>query len=261
MMATEVHPTAIVHEGVELGEGVSVGPYCVLGKGVKIGNGTRLLSHVCVEGRAEMGEGCTIFPYVSIGFAPQDVKYKNEDTSVRIGNNNVIREYVSIHRASVGGNGVTLIGDNNFLMNYVHVAHDCHIHNSVVVANSVAFAGHVEVEDYAFIGGFTGVHQHARIGAYAMVAAITRLSMDVPPYVMVKGTEKARLFGLNVVGLKRRGFSEETIGELKAAYKLLFRDKLSLKDAMRKIQEELPYTDEIKRLIEFIQQNKRGICR
>lgn len=260
-MATEVHPTAIIHESVELGEDVSIGPYCVLGRGVKIGRGTKLMTHVCIDSTAEIGEGCTIFPYVSIAFAPQDVKYKGEETSVRIGNNNVIREYVSIHRASVGGDGVTKIGDNNFLMNYVHVAHDCHLHNNIVVANSVAFAGHVVVEDYAFIGGFTGVHQYARIGAYAMVAAITRLSMDVPPYVMVKGTEKARLFGLNVVGLKRRGFSEDTINELKTAYRLLFRDKLSLKEAIRKVQEELPYTDEIRRLIEFIQQNKRGICR
>jgi len=260
-MATEIHPTAIIEKGAELGEDVSVGPYCVLGKGVKIGRGTRLMSHVSVDGIAEIGEGCTVFPYVSIGFAPQDVKYKGEETSVRIGSHNVIREYVSIHRASVGGDGVTKVGDNNFLMNYVHVAHDCHLHNNIVVANSAAFAGHVVVEDYCFIGGFTGVHQYARIGAYAMVAAITRLSMDVPPFVMVKGTEKARLFGLNVVGLKRRGFSEETIGELKAAYKILFRDGLSLKEAIKKIQEELPYTDEIRRLIEFIQQNKRGIIR
>ncbi len=260
-MATDIHPTAIIDAGAELGEDVEVGAYCVVGNGVKIGRGTKLMSHVSVDGVAEIGENCTIFPYVSIGFAPQDVKYKGEETAVRIGNNNVIREYVSIHRASVGGNGVTIIGDNNFLMNYVHVAHDCNLHSNIVVANSVAFAGHVVVENYVFIGGFTGVHQFARIGAYAMVAAITRLSMDVPPYVMVKGTEKARLFGLNIVGLKRRGFSEETINELKAAYKILFRDKLSLKDAIRKIQEELPYTDEIKRLIEFIQQNKRGICR
>jgi UDP-N-acetylglucosamine acyltransferase len=260
-MATDIHPTAILSEGAELDEDVSIGPYCVIGGSTRIGRGTRLLPHVCLDSTVEIGEGCTIYPYVSIGFAPQDVKYKGEDTSVRIGNNNLIREYVSIHRASVGGDGVTRIGDGNFLMAYVHVAHDCNIHDNVIVANSVAFGGHVEVEDYAFIGGFTGVHQFARIGAHSMVAAITRLSQDVPPYVMVKGTEKARLFGLNAVGLKRRGFSDETINELKTAYKLLFREKLSMKEAIRKIQEELPYTDEIKRLIEFIQKNKRGICR
>jgi UDP-N-acetylglucosamine acyltransferase len=259
-MATEVHPTAIVDASAELDEDVSIGPYCLVGAGSKLSKGTKLVSHVSLE-HAEVGEGCTIFPFSSVGLAPQDVKYKDEDTLVRIGKNNMIREYVSIHRASVGGDGVTRIGDNNFLMAYVHVAHDCDIQNHVIVANSVAFAGHVVVEDYVFIGGFTGVHQFARIGAYAMVAAITRLSQDVPPYVMVKGTEKARLFGLNVVGLKRRGFSEETVNELKTAYRLLFREKLSMKDAIKKIQEELPYTDEIKRLLEFIQQNKRGICR
>jgi UDP-N-acetylglucosamine acyltransferase len=231
-----------------------------VGRGARIAKGSSLVSHVSLE-FAEVGEGSTIYPFASIGLPPQDVKYKGEETSVKIGNNNVVREYVSIHRASVGGDGATKIGNDNFLMAYVHVAHDCNIQNNVVVANSVAFAGHVTVEDHAFIGGFTGVHQFARIGAYAMVAAITRLSQDVPPYVMVKGTEKARLFGLNVVGLKRQGFNEEAINELKTAYRLLFREKLSMKDAIRKIQEELPYTDEIKRLIEFIQQNKRGICR
>jgi UDP-N-acetylglucosamine acyltransferase len=259
-MATEIHPTAIVDDTAELDDGVSIGPFCFVGRGAKLSKGSRLVSHISLE-RTEVGEDSIIYPFASIGLPPQDVKYKDEDTTVRIGNNNIIREYVSIHRASVGGEGVTKIGNDNFLMAYVHVAHDCDIQNNVIVANSVAFAGHVVVEDHAFIGGFTGVHQHARIGAYAMVAAITRLSQDVPPYVMVKGTEKARLFGLNALGLKRNGFSEETINELKTAYKLLFREKLSMKEAIRKIQEELPYTDEIKRLIEFIQQNKRGICR
>jgi UDP-N-acetylglucosamine acyltransferase len=259
-MATEIHPTAIVDDSAELDEDVSIGPFCLVGRGAKLAKGSKLVSHVSLE-FAEAGEGCTIYPFASIGLPPQDVKYKGEETSVKIGNNNTIREYVSIHRASVGGDGVTKIGNDNFLMAYVHIAHDCNIQNNVIIANSVAFAGHVVVEDHVFIGGFTGVHQYARIGAYAMVAAITRLSQDVPPYVMVKGTEKAKLFGLNVVGLKRQGFSEETINELKTAYRLLFREKLSMKDAIRKVQEELPYTDEIKRLIEFIQQNKRGICR
>jgi UDP-N-acetylglucosamine acyltransferase len=259
-MATEIHPAAIIDGSAELDEDVSIGPFCLVGRGARIAKGSKLVSHVSLE-FAEVGEDCTIYPFASIGLPPQDVKYKGEETSVKIGNNNIIREYVSIHRASVGGDGVTKIGNDNFLMAYVHVAHDCNIQNNVIIANSVAFAGHVVVEDHVFIGGFTGVHQFARIGAYAMVAAITRLSQDVPPYVMVKGTEKARLFGLNVVGLKRHGFSEETTNELKTAYRLLFREKLSMKDAIRKVQEELPYTDEIKRLIEFIQQNKRGICR
>lgn len=260
-MATEVHPMAIVGPDVELDEGVVVGPFCVLGGKVRIGAGTRLLSHVTMEGDVELGRDNTVFPNASIGFEPQDLKYKGEPTAVRIGNGNTIREFMTIHRASVDGDGTTRIGDNNFLMAYVHVAHDCQMGNNVIVANSVAFGGHVLIEDHVYVGGFTGVHQFSRIGAYAMVAAITRLTQDVPPYTMVKGTEKAKLFGLNSIGLKRHGFSPETIAELKAAYKLLFMEKLRLKEAIKRIQEELSYTDEIKHLIEFIQQNKRGLCR
>ncbi len=260
-MAVEIHGTAIIGEGAELDDGVVIGPYCVVSGGARIAKGTKLISHAAIDGNVELGEGCTVYPYATIGFAPQDMKYKGEETSVRIGRNATIREYASIHRASVGGDGLTVLGDNNFIMAYVHVAHDCRLGNDVVVGNTVGFAGHVEVGDCAFIGPYTGVHQFTRVGAYAMVAAITRITMDVPPYVMVKGTEKARLFGLNTVGLKRGGFSEETIGELKNAYRILFREKLSLKEAIRKVQEELPYTDEIRHLLDFIRQNKRGICR
>ena len=260
-MATEIHPSSVVSEGAQIDEDVKIGPFCVVGPEVKLGRGTKLISHVTVDGDTTLGEENEVYPYAAIGMLPQDIKHKDEKTSLVIGSRNTIRESVTMHLASVGGDGVTRIGDGNFLMAYVHVAHDCNIHDNVIVANSVALGGHVEVEEYAFIGGFTGVHQFARIGAHSMVAAITRLSQDVPPYVMVKGTEKARLFGLNALGLKRRGFSDETISELKTAYRMLFREKLSMKEAIKKIQEELPYTDEIKRFIEFIQQNKRGICR
>jgi UDP-N-acetylglucosamine acyltransferase len=260
-MATEIDSTAIVHKGAVLDEDVTIGPYCVIGGAVKIGRSCRLVSHVYIEGSTEVGQGCTIHPFATVGLPPQDVKYKGEDTILKIGSNNVIREYASLHRASVGGDGITEIGDNNFLMAYIHVAHDCKLGSNIVMANTVGLSGHVTVGDYAVIGGMVGVHQFVRIGSYAMVGGYSRIGQDIPPYMMVSGAERSRLYGVNVVGLKRRGFSEETINELKAAYKILFRQKLSLQDAIKRVQEELPYTEEIGQLVEFIKKNKRGICR
>jgi len=255
-----IHPSAVIEEGAVLGEGVSVGPFSVIGKGAKIGRGTKILSSVVIEGSVEMGENCTIYPFTSIGLPPQDLKYKGEDTSVRIGNNNIIREYISIHRASVGGDGATVIGDDNFLMAYVHIAHDCKLGNHIIMANAATLGGHVLVEDGAVMGGIAAVHQHARIGTLAMVGGFSGISQDIPPYTMASGA-RAKLYGLNIVGLKRNGFSDEKISELKQAYKILFREKCAMKEAIKKVQEELPYTEEIARLLEFIQQNKRGICR
>jgi UDP-N-acetylglucosamine acyltransferase len=257
---TGIHPTAVIEEGAMLDEGVSVGPFCVIGKGVKIGRGTRLLASVIIEGDTEIGEDCTVFPFACIGQAPQDKKYKEEKTSVKIGRGNIIRESVTIHRASVGGDGVTAIGDNNFLMAYAHIAHDCKLGSNIVMANAATLAGHVHVEDYAVLGGLTAVHQHARIGAYAMVGGFSGIAQDIPPFMMASGA-RAKLFGVNTVGLKKNGFSDEKINELKRAYKILFREKLTLTNAIKKVQEQLPYTGEIKHLIEFIKANKRGICR
>lgn len=259
-MTTEIHATAIVDKEALIDENVSVGPFCIIGRGAQIKKGSRLVSHVVVEGKTEIGEGCQIYPFASIGFPPQDIKYKGEETGVKLGNNNIIREYVTIHRASVGGHGVTTIGNNNFLLAYVHVAHDCTIGNNVVLVNLATLAGHVVVEDYAYIGGIVAIHQFTRIGAYAMVGGFSGIGQDIPPYTMASGP-RAKLFGLNTVGLKRHGFPDATIAELKKAYKILFRGKHTLKEAIKKVQAELPYTDEIKHLIEFIEKNKRGICR
>ena len=259
-MPTEIHATAIVDSTASIDEDVFIGPFCIIGKGAELGKGVRLLSNVIVEGRTGIGEECTIYPFSSIGFQPQDLKYKGEETGVRIGRRNIIREYTTIHRASVGGDGLTTIGDENFLMAYVHVAHDCKIGNHVIMANSAALAGHVAVEDHAYIGGLVGVHQFTRIGAYSMVGAFSAIGQDIPPYTMASGV-RAKLFGLNSVGLKRHGFPDSTVAELKKAYKILFRDKGTLREAIKRVQAELPYTDEIKHLIEFIEKNKRGICR
>lgn len=259
-MSTDIHPTAIIAPGTEIDEGVSIGPFCIIGEHVRISAGTKLASNIVIEGNTEIGENCTINPFTSIGLAPQDMKYKNEETGVRIGNNNIIREYMTIHRASVGGDGFTTIGDGNFLMAYVHIAHDCKIGNSVIMANVATLAGHVHVENFAVIGGLVAIHQFTRIGAYAMVGGFSGVGQDIPPYMIASGP-RAKLFGLNTLGLKRHGFSETTMNELKKAYKILFREKRTLKDAIKKVQEDLPYSDEIKLLIEFIQKNKRGICR
>jgi UDP-N-acetylglucosamine acyltransferase len=259
-MAKEIHPTAIIASGAEVDEDTHIGPFCIIREGVHIRKGTKLISNANIEGNTEIGENCIIYPFTSIGLPPQDLKYKGEKTGVKIGDNNIIREYITIHRASIGGDGVTTVGDNNFLMAYVHIAHDCKIGNSVNMANVATLAGHVVVEDHAVIGGLVAIHQFTRIGAYAMVGGFSGVNQDIPPYTITSGTP-AKLFGLNSIGLKRHGFSDQTISELKKAYKMLFREKRTLKDAIKKIQEDLPYTEEIKHLIEFVQKNKRGICR
>ncbi len=259
-MAKEIHSTAIVSPAAQVEEDTIIGPFCIIGDNVHIRKGTRLISNIIVEGNTEIGEDCSVYPFTSIGLPPQDLKYKGEKTGLKIGKQNTIREYVTIHRASVSGDGLTTIGDNNFLMAYVHVAHDCKIGNSVIMANVATLAGHVSVGDYAVIGGLVAIHQFTRVGAYAMVGGFSGVGQDIPPYMIASGA-RVKLFGLNTVGLKRHGFSDSTINELKKAYKILFREKRTLKDAIKKVQEDLPYTDEIRHLIEFIQKNKRGICR
>lgn len=259
-MKAKVHDTAIVDASAELHDDVEVGPFCIIHAGVRVEKGSRLLSNVIVEGNTQIGEKCTIHPFSSIGFPPQDLKYKGENTRLVIGRNNIIREYATIHRASIGGDGSTTIGDNNFLMAYVHVAHDCKIGSNIIMANAATLAGHVLVEDYAVIGGLVAVHQFTRIGRYAMVGGFSGIGQDIPPYMVASGA-RAKLFGPNTIGLKRHGFSDATVNGIKKAYKILFREKRTLKDALKKIQDDVPVTDEIRHLVEFIEKNKRGICR
>ncbi len=256
----DIHGTAIIRKGAEIDEDVTVGPYCIVAEKVRIRKGTRIRNNVVIEGDTEIGEGCSIYPFTSIGLPPQDLKYGDEPTGVRIGRGNIIREYITIHRGSVGGDGMTEIGENNFFMAYAHIAHDCKIGSNTIMANAATLGGHVHVEDHAVISGLAAVHQFARVGAYAMVSGLSGVIQDVPPYTLASGP-RVKLYGLNIVGLKRNGFSDETVSELKKAYRILFREKLSLKEAIKKVQAELPYTDEIAHLIEFINKNRRGICR
>ncbi|KPK02924.1 MAG: UDP-N-acetylglucosamine acyltransferase [Nitrospira bacterium SG8_35_4] len=259
MAKPKIHKTTVIAAGAKFSDGVEIGPYCVIGKNVKLGKNTRLFSHIVIE-EAEIGSDCAIYPFTSIGLPPQDIKYTGEKTKVKIGNNNVVREYITIHRASVDGDGVTKIGDNNFLMAYVHIAHDCDIGNNIIIANATTLAGHVIVEDFAFIGGMVAVHQFTRIGAYAMIGGFSGIPQDIPPYTTAAG-ERAKLYGLNTIGIKRRNFTDSSIADLKKAYKILFRSKLTLKDAISKIKSEIEPCEEVNYLLDFIEKNKRGICR
>ncbi len=259
MSKPKIHRTAIVAPGTKLAKGAVVGPYCIVGEGVKLGKDTRLISHVVIE-KTEMGQDCVVYPFTTIGTPPQDVKYKDEDTKIKIGSRNIIREYTTIHRASIGGDHITEIGDDNFLMAYVHIAHDCKIGSSISVANAATLAGHVVVEDFAVIGGLVAVHQFTRIGAYSMVGGFSGIGQDIPPYTIASGS-RAKLYGLNIIALRRHGFEESKIRDLKQAYKILFRSKLTLKKAVDKVKLEIKQSKEIKHLIKFLKQNRRGICR
>ncbi len=259
-MLGKIHPTAFVSKKAVIYEDVIIGHFCVIGDEVTIMKGAKLLSNVVVEGNTVIGENCTIYPFTSIGLPPQDLKYKNEKTGVRIGNNNIIRENVTIHKGSVKGDGLTEIGESNFLMAYTHIAHDCKIGNSIIMANATTLGGHVQVEDFAFIGGLVAVHQFARIGAYCMIGGFSGVAQDVVPYMIASG-ERAKLYGPNAIGLKRRGFSDETINILKKAYKILFREKNTLNSAIEKLQRNFPDVPEIEYIIDFIGKSERGICR
>ncbi len=255
-----IHPTAIIHPRARITDGVEIGPYSVVGEHVAIGKDTKIASHVLIEGWTTIGERNHILPFSSIGTPPQDIGYKNEETYLIIGNDNVIRECATIHRATTKEDRKTEIGNKNFLMAYSHVAHDCKLGSNIIMANSVALGGHIVIEDHAILGGIVGVHQFVRVGAYAIVGGQTGVDRDIPPYVMASGG-RAQLYGLNLVGLKRRGFSEEAISTLKKAYKTIFRSGLTLEEALGRVRGEFPHSQEVNHLVEFIRSSKRGVTR
>jgi len=257
-----VHPTAIVEKGAKLGNEVYIGPFCIVGPDVEIGDGTRLEANVSISGHTKIGKNNKISPFASIGQPPQDLKYKGEPTKVTIGDNNIIREYVTINCGTVGGHGVTTVGDNNMLMAYSHVAHDCIVQNNVVMANNVALAGHVTIEDYVVLGGFTGVTQFNRVGKHAFIGAYSLIRLDFPPYFSGKGLDEFRVQSVNSVGLSRRGFSEESIRRIKNAFKLLYVKRgIVLEQAMEELRKEAKDCDDIEYLVRFIETSKSGIVR
>lgn len=256
---SEIHSTAIIEEGAIIGEGVKIGPYCIVGKDVKIGKNTVLQSHVVIEGITEIGENNTIYSFVSIGKASQDLKYKGEPTKTIIGDNNSIREFVTIHRGT-DDRWETRIGSNNLLMAYVHVAHDVILGSNCILANGVTLAGHVTVDDFAIIGGLTPVHQFCRIGSYSMTGGGSAINQDICPFVMAEGN-KAVVRGLNSVGLQRKGFSEEERSNLKKAYRILFRSGLPLKESLAELETNFPEDKNIAYLVDFVRNSSRGIAR
>lgn len=256
----EIHSTAIVHPKAQIGSGVRVGPYCIIGEGVVIGRGTVLENNVSLEGPLTIGEENYMGPFVSVGQAPQHLAYRGEPTRVEIGDRNVFREYVTVHRGTVQGTGVTRIGNDNYLMVFVHVGHDCEIGNNIVIANSCHLGGHVRIEDRANIGGMSGIHQFVRIGGFAMIGGCSTIRHDVPPFCLVEGNP-ATSHGLNAIGLRRNGFGAEAMSLLKKAYKILFRSGIPVKEAVQKVDEELKKTPEVERLRNFILVSKRGLVR
>ena len=255
-----IHSTAIISPDAQLEEGVEIGPYVVIGSDVKIGKNTVIGPHTVIEDFTHIGESCHIFQFCSIGALPQDLKFSGEKTRVVIGDFNTIREFVTINRATSADIGVTIIGDHNLLMAYCHVAHNCKLGDRIVMANAATLAGHVHVEDNAIIGGLTGIHQFCRLGAHCMIGGVSAVVKDVPPYTMVSGNH-AKLFGLNLVGLKRRNFSEKTIKAIKDAYRIIFRSHLLLEAALKKAQDEVEDIPEVKHFIKFIKESERGVCR
>jgi UDP-N-acetylglucosamine acyltransferase len=259
-MSAGIHPTAIVAPGARIGPGVEIGAYSIVGAGVEIGEGSWVGPHVVLDGRMRIGRGNRIFPFASLGAAPQDKKYAGEDTAVEIGDGNTIREYVTINRGTSQDVGVTRLGNDNLLMAYVHLAHDCQVGSHTIFANCAQLAGHVTVEDWAILGGFTTAHQFVRIGAHSFTSMASYLSQDLPPYVTAAGN-MAKPFGLNNNGLKRRGFSAAAMAALKRAYRTLYRSGLGLEDAKRELEAQAAASPEVRTLLEFVASSERGIIR
>jgi len=255
-----IHDTAIIDPSAEIAQGVHIGPYCVIGADVEINSGTIIESHVVINGPTSIGKDNHIFQFASIGERPQDLKYAGEVTHLEIGDRNTIREYVTMNRGTEQGGGTTQIGSDNLFMAYVHIAHDCRVGDHTVFANNATLAGHVIVDDYAILGGFTSVHQFTRIGAHCIAGFATAIDRDVPPYFTVAGN-RARAVGINKEGLKRRDFDPEAIRSLQAAFKLLVKAKIAHNEAIEQTKEIAKGCDEVQYLLEFLEQSKRGWIR
>ena len=254
------HETAIISDGAKIGDDSYIGPFCSIGADVEIGNGVRLESHVVVDGRTKIGDETHVFPFVSIGLAPQDLKYAGEPTGTEIGKRNHIREFVTIHRGTAGGGGMTRIGDGNLLMAQAHVAHDCQLGSEIIMANAATLAGHVEVADRASVGAYSGVHQFCRVGLEAFIGGYSVVVKDAMPYATIQGNH-AKCYGLNSVGMRRRGYAKETIDHLNHAFRLLLSSKLNTTQAVEKITAEITGCKEVDLLLDFIANAKRGVVK
>jgi UDP-N-acetylglucosamine acyltransferase len=256
-----IHPTAIVDPSAKMAETAYIGPFCVIGADVTIGAGTKLMGHVFVEGRTVIGTDNTFFPYSTVGVAPQDLKYQEEPSETLIGDRNQIREFVSIHRGTRGGGMITRVGDDNLLQAHAHVAHDCQVGSHVMLGHAVTLAGHVTIQDWAWVGAYSGVHQFCRIGRHSMIGGYSVITQDVLPYATTVSARENKIFGANRTGLERRGFASEAIEPLQTAFRFLTRAKLNTSQAVERIREELPVTPEIAELLEFIAASQRGFVK
>ena len=259
-MATQIHPTAVVEPGARLGEGVRIGAFSIVGPEVSLGDGCVLYGHVVVGGRTTIGPRTQIFPFASIGLQPQDLKYKGEPSTLEIGADNVIREHVTMNPGTEGGGMVTRIGNGCLFMVGVHVGHDCQVGNQVIMANNATLAGHVTVQDFAVLGGLSAVHQFARIGRYAMVGGVTGVERDVIPFGSVMG-DRARLSGINIVGMKRRGLSRDEIHDVRKAYRLLFASEGTFQERLDEVAVEFTSSAPVMEIVDFIRaDSSRKIC-
>lgn len=261
MMTASIHPTAIISSEATLARDVTVGPYAIIGAGVTIGAGTTIGPHLRIDGPTTIGERNQFVGHSSVGTPPQDVKFKGERTELVIGSDNLFREFVTINRGTLGGGAITTIGSHNFLMAYSHVAHDCHVGSNTIFANNATLAGHVDVGDFATVGAFSAVHQFCRVGDHAFIGGGTIATQDVLPFVKTVGSRPAKTYGINTIGLERKGFSRDTIEALQRAYRLLIRSKLRLEEALTRIETELGFFSEVRYFAEFVRGSKRGIVR
>jgi UDP-N-acetylglucosamine acyltransferase len=257
----KIHPTAIVDPAAQIPASCSIGPFCIVGNEVEMGEHCELLSHVVLKGPTKMGSANRVFPFTTLGLEPQDLKFKGEKTRLEIGNHNVIRESVTIHRGTPGGGGVTHIGSHCLIMAYTHIAHDCYIADNVIMANAATLAGHVTVEECAVVGALCPVHQYVRIGAYSYIGGGTTITQDVLPFSLTSAKRDVHAFGMNSVGLERKGFSKERLQRIHRAYRLLMSKKMNIGEALAKLKSEGDLGEDVKRLVKFIEGSERGILK
>ena len=254
-----VHPTTVIHPQARLASTVTIGPYCVIREQVELGDDCELMSHVVIEGHTQIGPRNRLFPFVSIGQPPQDLKYRGEPTRVEIGSDNIFREFVTVHRGTAGGGGVTRIGNRNLLMAYVHIAHDCTLGNDIIMGNAATLAGHVEIQDKANVGAFCGIHQFCRVGTRSFLGGYSVVTRDLLPYSKTSAPRPLGVLGANHIGLERRGFSKEEIEELQAAFRLLCRAKLNTTQALEAIEARNFKSEHVRVLVDFIKSSPRGV--
>ncbi|MHB8652761.1 MAG: acyl-ACP--UDP-N-acetylglucosamine O-acyltransferase [Terriglobia bacterium] len=257
----KVHPTSIIHPRAQIAGSVSVGPFTVIGEGVELGEDCEVMSHVVLGGPTKLGKQNRIFPYASLGLDPQDIKYHGEPTRLEIGEGNTFREFVTVHRGTTGGGGVTRIGNHNLLMAYVHIAHDCQLGDRIIMANGASLAGHVEIGDHATLGAFCGIHQFTRIGVHSFLGAYSGVNKDILPYSKTTVDRPLTVLGANRIGLERSGLSKSDVDELDAAFRLLSRSKLNTTQALKAIEARGFHSQHVKTLVEFIKSSERGVVK